>query len=351
LQALSTSGHSAAVLCLEDADPKKWPVGITQLAWPTRPPHFSWFNVPALSASFKRVVAEYAPDVIHAGPIQQTAFIAALAGCHPLLSMSWGSDLIKDAERNPIWRCVTNYTLKHTDVLAADCKTVVDAGRKHGFRGPARIFPWGVDLQHFKPEAKGLLRKRLGWEKNVVFLCNRTMEPLYGVDLVARAFASAAAKEASIRLMLFGKGSQEPAIRAILENAGVLERVHFGGFASLQDLPDVYASTDFYVSASHSDGSSVSLMEALACAKPVILSDIPSNREWIEEGKEGWFFADNSAAELENCLLNAAVMSNYKRMSSAARTLAAKRADWQKNFAVLLSAYAEAVEIGKKSHS
>jgi glycosyltransferase involved in cell wall biosynthesis len=206
-----------------------------------------------------------------------------------------------------------------------------------------------VDLEHFKLGQIGNLRRQLGWEKNIVFLCNRTMEALYGVEVVAQAFTEAARLDPDSRLMLFGKGSQEPLICKIFENAGVLELVHFGGFAGLDQLPDIYHSTDFYVSASHSDGSSVSLMEALACGKPALVSDIPSNREWIQPDQQGWLFKDGDAWELAGLMQMAAKSKNRSQMSVNARELAEARADWNKNFLVLLDAYQEAVEIGMKS--
>ena len=347
-QALATSGHSAAVLCLEDVGSKPWPQGIEVLRWPKTPAKFSWFSALALARAFRKVVEAYQPDVIHAGPMQEPAFIAALAGVKPLVSMSWGSDLLMDARKSPIWECVTHYTLKRTTVLAADCQTVVNAARGFGYTGQARIFPWGVDLDHFNPGKAGGLRKQLGWEKKIIFLCNRTMEKLYGVDVVAEAFTMVAAVEPNIRLVLFGKGSQETAIRAVFEKSRILDRVHFGGFASLDDLPGIYRSADFYVSASHSDGSSVSLMEALACGVPALLSDIPSNREWLEEGKEGWYFKDGDAVALAQRMLDASKHTDRSKLSAAARKLAEKRADWQKNFTVLLSAYAEAAALVQK---
>lgn len=348
MQALSTSGHSVAVLCLEPAPNRQWPAGISELNWLKPPRRFSWFTAPSLAKAFRQVVSDYQPDVIHAGPIQSTAFIAAYAGCQPLLSMSWGSDLLMDAKRSPIWKCVTEYTLRHTTLLATDCQTVVNHARRYGYTGEARIFPWGVDLKHFSPRSTGDLRKKLGWQEKTVFLSNRTLEKLYGVDVIANAFAAAAQKNSDLRLLLFGKGSQELAVYKILQDAKVADRVHFGGFASLEQLPDIYASADYYVSASHSDGSSVSLMEALACGKPALLSDISSNREWIESGVQGWYFADGSTDELAELMLQAAASKTLKEMSFAARKLAEARADWKKNFAVLLDAYDSAVELGKK---
>jgi L-malate glycosyltransferase len=53
-----------------------------------------------LLKDFKKVVRQLKPDVVHAGPIQGPAFIAALGGGKPLVSMSWGYDLLMDAGRN-----------------------------------------------------------------------------------------------------------------------------------------------------------------------------------------------------------------------------------------------------------
>ena len=348
LNALAQPGHRVAVLCLEGGKYHEWPVGIDEIEWAGGKTKATWFTYPRLLRSFKQVLAEFQPDVVHAGPIQRVAFIAAWVGRIPLVSMSWGSDLLKEANRNACWRWLTRYTLQHTTVLAADCQTVINKARDFGYHGPTQIFPWGVDLHYFRPIDMGSLREQLGWENNCVFLCNRTMEALYGVDVVARAFVLACQKEPNLRLLLFSKGSQENAIRTFLSEGGVENKVHFGGFAALADLPDIYRSADYYLSASHSDGSSVSLMEALACGIPAIVSDIPSNQEWIAPGQQGWLFKDGDVLDLSQKMIGVSKYTEYKAMAGNARTLAEKRADWEKNFGLLLNTYQQAVEIGVK---
>jgi L-malate glycosyltransferase len=348
LTALAQSVHQVAVLCLEGGEQPEWPENVQELAWAGGLAKVSWWQTPRLVRSLQQVVKTYQPEVIHAGPIQRVAFIAALAGLRPLVSMSWGSDLLREADQNLWWRWVTRFTLRHTTILAADCQTVVDKARKFGFNGSARIFPWGVDLLHFKPNRVGELRKKLGWQKNIVFLSNRTMEELYGVEVVAAAFIQASLLNANLRLLLFGKGSQEEEIRALLQDAGVSHKAYFGGVASLEELPDIYNSADFYVSASHSDGSSVSLMEALACGKPVIVSDIPSNREWITPGEQGWLFQDGNADDLAQKMQDASQTKGIIEIARNCRILAEKRADWKENFKILLDTYKEAIRISDK---
>ena len=85
--------------------------------------------------------------------------------------------------------------------------------------------------------------------------------------------------------------------------AGVIDRVEFGGRVSQADLPRWYRKSDLYVSPSHVDGSSVSLMEALACGLPALVSDIPANKEWVQEDRNGWLFPDGDADALAEKIL------------------------------------------------
>ncbi len=68
------------------------------------------------------------------------------------MTMSWGSDLLLDADKNAWMQQVTRYTLKHTTVLAGDCLAVQQKAASFGFPAERSVlFPWGVDLQRFYP--------------------------------------------------------------------------------------------------------------------------------------------------------------------------------------------------------
>lgn len=352
LSALAGSAHSIFSLRLERSgrqlEDRPLPSQVEQVQWrgglaPARPA-----DAPALLADLKRVIRRVQPDVIHAGPIQSAAFLSALSGFQPLVSMSWGSDLLMDAERDWKMRFATRYTLRRSTVMVGDCDAVRKKASDFGFPTERVVlFPWGVDLSRFSPGEPGELRRRLGWEDDFVVLSLRTWEPLYGVDVVVKAFCQAAAREPRLRLMLLGGGSQAGHLRQLLAQHGLLERVHFGGQINGDDLPAYYRAADLYVSASHSDGSSVSLMEALASGLPVLVSDIPGNREWIgpDEGA-GWLFPDGDFAALAAGMLRAvAEESGLPERRRAARSLAERRANWKQNFQQLLRAYDLAREL------
>ena len=81
----------------------------------------------------RSVLARLKPDLVHAGPVQSPAFMAALAGFHPLVSMSWGSDLLRDADSSGWMRWMTRYTLNRTTLLVGDCQAVQQKAISFGF--------------------------------------------------------------------------------------------------------------------------------------------------------------------------------------------------------------------------
>ena len=104
--------------------------------------------------------------------------------------------------------------------------------------------------------------------------------------------------------------------------------------------PRYYRNADLYISASHSDGTSISLLEAMACGKPVLVSDIPGNLEWVEAGINGWLFPDGNAEILAQAISQAVTeRDKLPEMGHAARRLAEKRANWDENFQQMLEAY------------
>jgi len=341
LAAMTENGIQPFYLRLERrGEPKEdriLPVGVTPVQWEGGHKAFDYQDHRRLLSSLKSVIKSIKPDILHAGPLQTSAWLAAQTRFHPLVSMSWGYDLLLDAESSKQMQRLTEFTLGNTDVLVGDCDAVRQKAISLGF-APDRIvtFPWGVDLTHFSPEdSVNALRERAGWQDEFVILHTRSWEPLYGVDIFARAFVQAALQHPDLRLFLLGNGSMAAEIRKIL--LPVMHQVQFVGQVSQEKLPAYYRAADLYVSASHSDGSSVSLMEALACGLPVLASDIPGNREWLASTQAGKLFPDGDGAALTAGILQIIDQpKELENMSQQARQLAEERANWAENFKRLL---------------
>jgi glycosyltransferase involved in cell wall biosynthesis len=341
LSALAETEHEVFYVRLQrgsrQTEDRPVPERIQIVPWAGGQKPFAWRDLPKLVLDFRRVVRQLKPDLVHAGPIQTCAFIAVLSGFRPVLTMSWGFDLMKDVHRGRWWEFATRYTLKRSAAFTSDAQVTRNAAIHYGMNPEKTVvFPWGVDLDHFAPLASGL---RPASESFTIF-CNRSWEPNYGVDVLARAFAKVAQQKPEVSLLLLAGGSQGPVIRQILSSGGVIDSVTFVGQISQKDLPRYYHLADLYVSPSHVDGSSVSLMEALACGLPCLVSDIPANLEWVFDGKNGWTFPDGDHNALAARILQIIDQrETLPQIGHNARDVAEARANWPKNVEKLLAAY------------
>lgn len=302
----------------------------------------------SLWLDLRKVIHKIKPDLIQAGPVQRSAFLAALTGFHPLVTMSWGYDLLIDAQINAWWHWATSYTLRHSDLLIGDCDTIRQRAITYGMPKERIVtFPWGIDLDHFKPRKYDAEREKARDPQIFTLLSTRSWEPIYGVEVIARSFALAAQEYPNLRLIMLGNGSQASLLRGIFTQAGVEQHVYFPGQVGQDDLPRYFQQADLYISASHSDGTSISLLEAMACGKPVLVSDIPGNLEWVTPEVNGWVFPDGNIKALTDRILHAIRQKDrLEEMGLNARTLVEQRADWKQNFQTLLSSY-EKLRIAK----
>lgn len=352
LSSLSQTKHEIYFLQLEatkrQTEERPVPENVQQILWAGGQGEFRWRDVPRLVLDLRRIIREIQPDLIHAGPIQNCAFLVALSGFRHLLAMSWGYDLVMDADKSAWMRWVTRYTLKRAAFFTSDATVSMEKAIAFGMNPEKMvIFPWGVDVEHFHPKtgrrpktADRKSRSTVRRPRSVTLFCSRTWETIYGVDVLAKAFVKVAREDPNVDLILLGGGSQGNHIRQILMNGGVIDRVHFGGQVGQRDLPRWYHMADVYISPSHVDGTSVTLLEALASGLPCLVSDIPGNLPWVEEGVNGWLFRDGSVDDLaEKIRLALKSRRSFKRIGVAARQLAEQKADWRTNFGKLLSAY------------
>lgn len=343
LSALAQTENQISYLRLEknpiSYEARPLPGKIKPIAWRGGKSTVNWHDGFILLKDIRQILQEINPDLVLAGPLQRSAFLTALTGYKPLVSMSWGYDLIFDAQRSIFWSWVTRYTLSRSDVMIGDCKTIHNIATGYGMPAERIVtFPWGIDLDKYSPDV--VSNQATENDKGFTLLSTRGWEPLYGTKIVAEAFIQATFTRPDIRLVMLGSGSQEADIKRLFRQAGVDNQVITPGVINQIDLPEYYHGADLYVSASHSDGSSISLLEAMASGIPVLVSDIPGNAEWVTSGENGWLFPDGDVDALAQMIIQAADMrSGLTQMGARARKLAEARADWKKNFPKLLSAF------------
>jgi L-malate glycosyltransferase len=284
------------------------------------------------------------PDVVHAGPVPTCGYAAALADFHPLLVMPWGSDLIAYADRNPEWKRATEIALRAADGFFPDCDAVRAAGERFvAFPNEHVVqFPWGIQRGSFPPQGPSISRESLGFgADSFIFINTRSWEPLYDIHVLLEAFNLAWQQNNCLRLILLGDGSEAARVRGFIAEHDLGSIVATPGLVPAAEMPHWFRAANAYVSCTRSDGTSISLLQAMATGLPVIVTDIASNREWVNEDKNGWLAPVGSSEKFAAKLLRAASLRPRDReaISERNQSIVAERADWDRNFPSLLRLY------------
>jgi glycosyltransferase involved in cell wall biosynthesis len=293
--------------------------------------------------SLVRALRTIKPDIVYAGWIQTSGFMAALSGFRPLLLMPWGSDILISPSQSFLYRWVTKHTLGKADMITCDCETVKRRIIELSGFPEERIvvIPWGINLGAFNPMVSGTeIRGQLGWVDKKVIIMTRRFEPIYGIEYFIQALMHVVQHEPNVRVILAGTGLLEERIRGLVDQLGLTPYVHFPGMIPNHELPKYLASADLYVTSSLSDGSSNALMEAMACGLPVVVSDIAAHYEWVEDGVNGFIVPCRDSERLAQCIIRLLKNNELQRqMGESNWHIAQTRADWNKNFARVESIY------------
>ena len=294
-------------------------------------------------------IGECGVDVVHAGPLTTVAANLSRSIAAPFAAMSWGSDVLLQAADCSTSRARAIAAVSRADVILGDCTAVIEEICRWlpELETPYIEFPWGLELSRFGTlpfDASARLRAQLGWQDATVLISTRSWEPHYGIGNLIAAFAEVARDEQSLRLILVGDGSLHDQILADIARRGLGERVTCPGRIDESELPAWYGAADIYVSASRCDGSSVSLLEAMACGLPVIVHERYGNREWVDEGSIGWMTDCTDAARLAQALRKSIfARPAWRAMGRLGRQRVFDRADWESNAKKLGVAYELAV--------
>jgi L-malate glycosyltransferase len=348
LQAICESPHEVFFLRLESDqvlyEPRPLPEKVEEVAWDhgrggVDDPADLLKLMPAFEAAVKRL----RPSMIHAGPVGTCGFMAAMLRFHPFLLMSWGSDVLVDARRDALHRWLASYALSAADRFFCDSETVLREAAKLTPIGRERVllFPWGVDVDLFRPGVDdSTIRERFGWQKRKVVLTTRAWEPTYRTELLLEAFLIAYKKDADLRLLMLSTGSLRPYVEQFICENHLQDVIHRPGQVLETELPAYLRAADAYVSAAAADGSSISLLQAMAVGVPPVVTDNPSNREWIDPEENGWL-AEGTASAFASAIGAAVNLSAERRAEMVSRNVALveQRAHWRRNVGILLKTY------------
>lgn len=291
---------------------------------------------------FKRLLKKIKPDIVHSGYVWQTGILAAYSGFHPHLSMPWGSDVLIEPDKNYYIKKLVRKVLTTADHIQCDAefvknKIMLDFGIPSS---SITVFPWGIDLKLFMVNNKARSRKELGIPENkFVILFTRPLEQVYDLGTLLTGFLQFSADKNDILLLIAHEGSLKEFVEKFIVKYQLSEKIKLTGWISNEKLPVLFDASDIYISTSLSDGTSLSLLEAMASGKGLILSKIPPNLEWVDHDN-GILIEKQNPAELFTALNKYYYQRELIEVHGKRNIKTAiERADWDKNYLKLKEIY------------
>jgi L-malate glycosyltransferase len=192
---------------------------------------------------------------------------------------------------SPVRRAVNRLMLDHTaDAVNAVCQFAADAVCKvDGFRGNRiEVIENGIDINryHMLEEIRDA-KMALGLDptRRHVGLIAR-FHPVKDHPMAIQAFSRVAKQLPDVDLLLVGDGPDRPKMEALVGELDLVNRVQFLGIR--RDIPRILQALDLFLLTSVSEAASLTLMEAMAAGRPVVVTEVGGNPEIIRDGQEGF---------------------------------------------------------------
>ena len=237
-------------------------------------------------AGLRRVLDGIAPDIFHAHFVVEHGFYGALVGVHPYVVTAWGSDILVEPGRDPLSRQIAKWTLRRADLVTSNNRYMADRIVALGVaRSKVEVVTLGADAYFGERWADSVNVAGRNEGDAPIILSTRAHEALYNIASILDAYASVVRLRPGARLIVAHSGSLTDQLRA--QAATIGGDIEFTGTVGAERLRDLMTSAEVFVSVPSSDGTSVALLQAMAAGAFPIVSDLESQREWIDDGQNG----------------------------------------------------------------
>lgn len=269
--------------------------------------NFSKMVYLAALPALKKLLAKIKPVILHAHFATSYGLIGALSKHKPFLISVWGSDVFNFPNKSFLNKKIVEYNLSRANKLFSTSHFM--ANQTKNFTSKiVEVIPFGVDTEKFKPSSNKFL-----FDKNDIVIGSiKALENKYGIIDLFNSFKILKSKFPSLplKLLLVGQGSLENKIKELIKINNLSDCVKVTGFIKPSEIHKYHNELDIMVAVSteESETFGVSVIEASACEKPVIVSDKGGLKEVVEDNQTGIIVpADNPeilALELEKLILN-----------------------------------------------
>lgn len=287
----------------------------------------------------KKKIKRFKPDILHAHYATSYGLVGALSGFKPFVLSVWGSDVYEFPKKTLLHKKIFQFNLKKAAVILSTSHVMKNEVKLYTDK-EVYVTPFGIDTDLFKP---------LNSFKKDDIIRIGTIKPIeekYGISDIIEAARLLIAKypEKNFRFYLIGPSynisyytslMEEKKVSAYFEITG---RIPFSEIQQYHNLLDVFLN----VSVDDSESFGVAAVEAMACEKPVIVTDVGGLMEVVDNGKFGLIVPKKNPAAIVAAIekiINKAF--NVNDFCKNARKHAVQNYNWDVNLNQMFNIYSD----------
>jgi glycosyltransferase involved in cell wall biosynthesis len=294
-----------------------------------------------------RVFREIKPDVVvlvygtlwmlpwHASVAARLARVQKLYAIHQLmpqpppdpqiLEISSPRDLLRRVFGKRVRKLLTARVPPHLCDTTICVSNAVRDSLIHQYRFPARKMMTihnGISPREFTPnqsDGKAIRTKLEIRPDEFVLVCTARLSAEKGIDILLSAMSQIIQKDVSCRCIVIGDGALKEELLEQAKSLGLSLHVFFEGFQA--DVRSYLCAADAFVLTSHIEGLPFSVLEAMACGLPCVVTNVGGNSEAVVHNVNGLVVNPGSVDEVAQAIIYLLTHPQERaRMAQASRS-------------------------------
>ena len=284
----------------------------------------------------RKIINQFKPDIVHGQDLVFAGIWAFLSGFRPYAVTPWGSDVMLYDKFISTEKYLIKKTLHEANLVTVSSDALRKQAEKIGLdKDKAQMIHFGIDLEIFCKRSPVELKKKLKIKNEKVIFCPRAIAPIYNTDILIQAFDKILLKIPAKLILIENAADKKylEEIQKLLEIKKLKDKAIFIKKASDREMAGLYNLADLVVSLTSSDGCSVSFLEAMACDKKIVVTDLPYIREW-EKGGNIWKVPIRDVKTTAEVIIKVIKfpVSKWQKIGKNNRLMIARRAEVRSNF-------------------
>jgi len=261
----------------------------------------------------KKLIKQYKPDLVHAHFLSSYGLIASLLNFKPFIVSVWGYDIFDFPRKSFVHKIICKFVLKRATKILSTSNVMAKETQKYTNKSIS-VTPFGIDVDLFKPEKTELFFS----ENTIVIGTVKSIDIKYGTEYLVKAFSIVKNKfpTKSLKLLIVGGYAYVEyynKIKTLIKNLDLEADTVFIGKINPTDCVKYHNIIDIFVALSLTESFGVAVLEASACSKPVVVSNVGGLPEVVKDGTTGYIVEscnENQAADSISKLIEDSTLRN-----------------------------------------